>query len=44
MDIDELSKDLKEICIWQDQILNEMSDIKVDVEELKWFSRYYTGK
>ena len=44
MDIDELSKDLKEICIWQDQILNEMSDIKVDVEELKWFSRYYTDK
>ena len=44
IDIDELSKDLKEICIQQDQILNEMSDIKVDVEELKWFSRYYTDK
>ena len=37
-------KDFKEICIWQDQILNEMNDIKVDVEELKWFSRYYSDK
>ena len=44
MDIDELSKDLKEICIRRDQILNEMSDIKVDVEELKRFSRYHPEK
>ena len=33
MDIDKLSKDLKEICIRWDQILNEMSDIKVDVDK-----------
>ena len=44
IDIDELSKDLKEICIRRDQILNEMSDIKVDVEELKRFSRYHPEK
>ena len=44
MDIDELSKDLKEICIRRDQILNEMSDIKVDIEELKRFSRYHPEK
>ena len=44
MDIDKLSKDLKEICIRQDQILNEMSDIKVDIEELKRFSRYHPEK
>ena len=44
MDIDKLSKDLKEICIRRDQILNKMSDIKVDVEELKQFSRYHTDK
>ena len=44
MDIDELSKDLKEICIRRDRILNEMSDIKVDIEELKQFSRYHPEK
>ena len=44
MDIEELSKDLKEICLRRDQILKEMTDIKVDVEELKRFSRYHPEK
>ena len=44
MDIDELSKDLKEICIRWDQILNKMSDIKVDVEDLKRFAKCHPEK
>ena len=44
MDIEELSKDLKEICLRRDQILDEMSDIKVDVEELKRLMRYHPEK
>ena len=44
MDIEELSKDLKEICLRRDQILDEMSDIKVDVEELKRLTKYQPEK
>ena len=43
-DIEELSKDLKEICLRRDQILDEMSDIKVDVEELKRLTKYQPEK
>ena len=37
MDIDELSKDLKEMSLRRDQILDKMNAMKIDVEELKRF-------
>ena len=44
MDIEELSKDLKKICLQQDQILDEMNQMKADVEELKQFTKYHPEK
>ena len=44
MEIDKLSKDLKEISLRRDQILDEMSAMKIDVEKLKRFMRYHPEK
>ena len=44
MDIDKLSKDLKQICLRWDQILDKMNGMKIDVEELKRFTRYDSEK